>query len=87
MICGLFHRIYQEGNTMSATTKSTTKERAGVKTAVDTRTEISKGALVSMTAAGVIIGLWAFAALISAMVLAGGPVALIKAWFGAVTGM
>ena len=66
-------------------TAATTRTR--VQSTVNTQAEVSKGALVSMAAAGAIVGLWAFASLASAMVMTGGPIALAKAWFGAVLGM
>ncbi len=66
-------------------TAATTRTR--VQSTVNTQAEVSRGALVSMAAAGAIVGLWAFASLASAMVMTGGPIALVKAWFGAVLGM
>ncbi len=66
-------------------TAATTRTR--VQSTVNTQAEVSRGALVSMAAAGAIVGLWAFASLASAMVMTGGPIALAKAWFGAVLGM
>ncbi len=66
-------------------TAATTRTR--VQSTVNTQAEVSRGALVSMAAAGAVVGLWAFASLASAMVMTGGPIALAKAWFGAVLGM
>ncbi len=66
-------------------TAATTRTR--IQSTVNTQAEVSRGALVSMAAAGAIVGLWAFASLASAMVMTGGPIALAKAWFGAVLGM
>jgi hypothetical protein len=34
-----------------------------------------------------IIGIWAAASLIAAMVSVGGPIALVKSWFGAISGL
>ncbi len=72
---------------MTTTSKSITKSKTSTKTNVDARAEISKGALATMTVAGVIVGLWAFASLIGGVIVAGGPIALVKSWFGAVIGM
>ena len=72
---------------MTAASKSIAKTAATTKTSVDTRAEISRGALASMGAAGAVVGLWSFASLASAMVMTGGPISLAKAWFGAVAGM
>ncbi|HFQ89096.1 MAG TPA: hypothetical protein ENK27_03380 [Desulfobulbus sp.] len=66
-------------------TAATTKTR--VQTSVNTQAEISRGAVISMASAGALVGLWAFASLASAMVMTGGPIALARAWFGAVTGI
>ncbi|MFP7753087.1 hypothetical protein ACLG6S_00250 [Thermodesulfobacteriota bacterium B35] len=66
-------------------TAATTRTR--VQTIVNTQAEISKGAAVVMASTGALVGLWAFASLASAMVLTGGPIALAKAWLGAVIGM
>ncbi len=66
-------------------TAATTRTR--VQSTVNTQAEVSRGALVSMAAAGAVVGLWVFASLASAMVMTGGPIALAKAWFGAVLGM
>ena len=72
---------------MIETTKSNAKNRTSAKTTVDANAEISRGALVSIGAAGAVVGLWSFASLIGGMVAAGGPFSVVKAWFGAVTGM
>jgi hypothetical protein len=72
---------------MTATTKSIAKNRTSAKTSVDTNAEISRTALVSLSAAGAIVGLWSFASLIGGMVAVGGPLSLAKAWFGAVVGL
>lgn len=72
---------------MTAASKSIAKTAATTKTSVDSKAEISKGALVSMSAAGAVVGLWSFASLAGAMVMTGGPFSLAKAWFGAVAGM
>ncbi len=66
-------------------TAATTRTRA--QATVNTQAEISRGAIISLASAGAIVGLWAFASLASAMVMTGGPIALARAWFGAVTGM
>lgn len=72
---------------MTAASKNIAKTAATTKTNVDTRAEISKGAIASMSAAGAVIGLWSFASLASAIVMTGGPVSLAKAWIGAVAGL
>ncbi|HEB69379.1 MAG TPA: hypothetical protein ENI88_07140 [Desulfobulbus sp.] len=68
-------------------TATNTIAKTNTKTSVDTRAEVSRGAMISINTAGAVIGLWAFASLVGGMVAAGGPVALAKAWFSAVAGM
>lgn len=63
------------------------KTRTNMKTSVDTRAEVAGGALVSINVAGAVIGLWSLASLVGGMVAAGGPISLVKAWFGAIAGM
>ena len=72
---------------MTATTNTIAKTRSNTKTAVDTRAEVSRGAMISINTAGAVIGLWSLASLVGGMVAAGSPVALVKAWFSAVAGM
>ncbi|MCF6186915.1 MAG: hypothetical protein L3J49_05480 [Desulfobulbaceae bacterium] len=72
---------------MTATTNTIAKTRTNPKTAVDTRTEVSRGAMISINTAGAVIGLWSLASLVGGMVATGGPFALAKAWFSAITGM
>ena len=72
---------------MTATTKSIAKNKTSAITTVDTKTEVAKGTLVSMGAAGAVVGLWSFASLIGGMVAAGGPFSLAKALFGAAAGL
>ena len=72
---------------MNASTKNIAKTRTNTKASVDTQAEVSRGAIISINTVGVVIGLWALASLVGGMVSAGGPVALVKAWFSAVTGM
>jgi len=59
----------------------TTKETSSVET------EIGKIGAITISAFGAVIGLWSVACLVSAMIQAGGPLQLIGAWFGAVSGM
>ena len=72
---------------MTATTKSIAKDRTSSTSTVDTTTEISRGAMVSLSAAGAVVGMWSFACLIGGMIASGGPFAVVKSWFGAVSGM
>lgn len=68
-------------------TKKNAKTKTNAQTSVSARAEISKGAVATFGAAGAIVGLWSFASLIGGLVVAGGPISLVQAWFGAAFGM
>jgi len=61
------------------------------KTSIDTselvQAEISKGAIRSLNIAGLLVGLWVAACIVGGMIAIGGPIALVKGWFSAVTGL
>jgi len=59
-------------------TKSVAKET--------TDTKISSGALTAFGAISALIGLWAVACFVGAVLTTGGPIALAQAWISAVTG-
>jgi hypothetical protein len=71
---------------MEALTK--TRQRAG--TAENTQTgldTVSIGSIAVMGGISALIGLWALASLVSAMVSSGGPLALAMGWFQAISGL
>lgn len=68
---------------MSTTVKSQSRTTETSKSAVDS---VSRSSIITMGIASGLVGLWAVACLISAMVDSG-PVELIKNWFGTITGM
>ncbi|MFZ5775450.1 MAG: hypothetical protein ACOY3Z_08215 [Thermodesulfobacteriota bacterium] len=49
--------------------------------------EVSGGALTVMGTASALVGLWAVACFVAAMVQSGGPISLVKDWISAVTGI
>ncbi len=66
-----------------------TKTRKKV-SAVDSsqaKVEFSKGAMMAAITVPAMIGIWAAACFIGGMIAAGGPLAMIKSYFSAVTGM
>lgn len=69
---------------MSSIIKSKTRTGSSTKSAADS---ISRGSIITMGVASALVGIWAVACLISAMVGSGGPIALIKSWFSAVAGL
>jgi hypothetical protein len=69
---------------MSTMIKTREKTREATGTAIDS---VSRGSIITMGVASALVGLWAVACLVSAMIGSGGPIALIKSWFGAVSGM
>ena len=50
-------------------------------------TNVSKGALATLGIASGLVGLWAVACFVSAMMTSGGPIALARAWVSAITGV
>lgn len=64
-----------------------TKSRIHVETDAATDVAVYKGVIYTVAAFGGLVGLWAFACLGSAMYQAGGPIQLVRGWFGAVTGL
>ena len=68
---------------MSTTVKSQSRTTETSKSAVDS---VSRSSIITMGVASGLVGLWAVACLISAMVDSG-PIELIKTWFSTVTGM
>lgn len=70
--------------------KSFTKPRQQARTTENTQTGLDSVSTVTIAAMGVIsalIGLWALAALVSAMVGSGGLLGLAKGWLQAISGM
>ncbi len=72
---------------MTATTNTKAKTRTNTQTAVSAQAEVSRGAVTTMVGAGVVIGLWALASVVGGLIVAGGPISLIRSWFGAISGM
>ena len=68
---------------MTTNIKTQSKATESTNTAVDS---VSRSSIITMGVASGLVGLWAVACLISAMVDSG-PVELIKNWFSAVAGM
>ncbi len=73
--------------TNTSKTNTIAKTRTGAKTNVAVEAEVSRGTLITLGVAGAVVGIWSFASLAAGMIAAGGPIALVKAWFSAVTGM
>lgn len=67
-------------------TKSQVREKAGSTTRVGLDS-ISKAGVAAMGGVSAVIGLWALACLVSALVGNGGLLALTRSWLQAVTGM
>jgi hypothetical protein len=68
---------------MTTTIKTKSKVTESSNTAVDS---VSRSSIITMGVASGLVGLWAVACLISAMVDSG-PIEMIRNWFGAVLGM
>jgi hypothetical protein len=69
-----------------ATVYAKTKSQAKVSSGVNVEAEASRGTMGAMAAVPALIGLWAAACFVSAMISSGGPLGLAKNWFSAVGG-
>lgn len=71
---------------MTTKTLSRNRERVHVdeRSGLDT---ISKGSLAVMGGISALIGIWAVACMVGAMISGGGPINLMKGWISAITGM
>lgn len=64
--------------------KNRTSTKSVAQETADTR--ISTGALTAFGAISALVGLWAVACFVGALLATGGPIALAQAWISAVTG-
>ncbi|MFZ5767063.1 MAG: hypothetical protein ACOY4H_15915 [Thermodesulfobacteriota bacterium] len=66
-----------------------TKKRTSTDSAtrIESNAEISRAALMALSAPSALIGVWSLACLVGALVASGGPVALAQSWFSAISGM
>ena len=70
----------------SASEHIKTRTKTSINTSELVQAEMSKGAIRSLNIAGVLVGLWVAACIVGGMIVSGGPIALVKGWFSAVTG-
>ncbi len=72
---------------MNTTTNPTKVEiNSATQDAANLETEISKIGVGAFAVTSGLIGLWAVACMVSGLIQSGGPVSLVKNWFGAVLG-
>jgi len=65
------------------------KQRSTHRTAesAPAKVEISRGAMMALGAVPTLIGIWAAACFFGGLIASGGPIAMAKSWFSALTGM
>ena len=68
------------------------KVKTRTQTAVNESTQagldaVAKGSIMAMGGVSALIGLWAMASFVGAMITGGGPLAVVRGWFQAITGM
>lgn len=68
---------------MTTLTRAQTRTSTQAQTGLDS---VSKGSVAAMAGVSALIGLWAAACFVGAMV-SSGPLSLVKGWFSAITGM
>jgi hypothetical protein len=71
---------------MTNATLVKTKNRTKSVAQEATTTKISTGAVAVFGTISTLVGLWAVACFVGALVVTGGPLALTQAWISAVTG-
>ena len=65
-----------------------TKTRSNALVTERVGTDTLQGAVVGLGAmAAGLVGAWSVTCLVAAVIVAGGPIALVASWFGAVTGI
>ena len=71
---------------MSTLTKTAVKsdQKDNIQSGLDT---VTKGSIITMGVFSSLVGLWAVACFIGAMMTGGGPLELAQKWFSAITGM
>ena len=67
--------------------RNESKSRENSLTDTSVGAEVDKIVIRSVLAFAGVVGLWVTACIASAMYHAGGPIQLVRSWFGAVTGM
>lgn len=70
-------------------TKVQVKKRSTQRTAINApaKVEVSRGVMIGIGAVPTLIGIWAAACFFGGLIASGGPIALVKSWFSAFTGM
>ncbi|MBI5558559.1 MAG: hypothetical protein HY885_13075 [Deltaproteobacteria bacterium] len=64
-----------------------TRSHSQASETANTGLEVSKGAMIALSAVPALAGVWAAACLFGGLLASGGPIGLIKSWFSAVMGM
>lgn len=71
---------------MRQATLTKSRSRTGSVAQVTAGTQISTGALAAFGTISTLVGMWAVACFVGAMITTGGPLALAGAWISAVIG-
>ncbi|MCK9296529.1 MAG: hypothetical protein M0P70_15770 [Desulfobulbaceae bacterium] len=70
-------------------TKVQVKQRSMQRTAesAPAKVEVSRGVMIAIGAVPALIGVWAAACFFGGLMASGGPIAMVRSWFSAFTGM
>lgn len=70
-------------------TKVQVKQRSMQRTAENApaKVEVSRGVMIAIGAVPTLIGVWAAACFFGGLIASGGPIAMVRSWFSAFTGM
>lgn len=66
---------------------TTTKNQTRTRVHTNEKLEISTGTIVAMSAVPCLVGIWASACFVGAIITSGGPFELARNYFQAITGM
>lgn len=64
-----------------------TRNQVKATTTIETKVETSKGVMVAASVIPAVVGLWAVACFAGGLVASGGPLAMARSFFTAVTGI
>ena len=71
----------------NTTVQARTKVHTRVKAEQQAQAEISRGAMFVVTSVPTLVGVWAASCFAGGLLMAGGPVSMVQAFFRALTGL
>ncbi len=69
------------------TVQARKRTSTGSTTRIENGAEVSRAAIMALSAPSALIGVWSLACLVGGLVASGGPIGLAQSWFSAIAGM